>query len=120
MRIRYNEKGNPLQRTICGTSEEYNRPKELREQRGFSLRRLKDEFLCKPRAPKAKISKKFRNAKVMFNTGINTGRGKGNNEDPNSKTITVKNSEGSFTRVHAQRFTDENLKNYIQDYIQRK
>jgi len=38
----------------------------------------------------------------------------------NSKTIEVINTNGGLTRVYAKRFTDQNLQEFIQDYIRRK
>ena len=48
-KIRYDSTGKPIKRTIVGTSDEFGRSKNQREERGFSLRRLRDEFLVKPR-----------------------------------------------------------------------
>lgn len=118
--IRYDQKGSLLKRSVCGSSDEHGRAKNFRSERGFSLRRLNDKFLCKPKVAPKKSGGLIKNAKVIFNTGINTGKNSGADNDPNSKTISVRNGDGSFTRVHAHRFTDENLNSFIQDYINRK
>ena len=48
-KIRYDSTGNPIKRTIVGSSDEFGRSKKRREERGFSLKRLRDEFLVKQR-----------------------------------------------------------------------
>lgn len=120
LKIRFDDDGKPLKRTLWGTSDEYIRPKQLRSERGFSLRKLKDEYICKPRIIPVKQNKKLKTAKVVFNTNFNQGKGSKNKEDPNKKTISVMNSDGTFSRVFGHRFSDENLDTYIQDYLRRK
>ena len=64
-------------------------------------------------------SKKFLNAKVTFNTEFGNKKDDGGNED-GSKTITVMTGDNQYIKVFAQKFTDENLKQFIQEYAKRK
>lgn len=103
-----------------GTLEEFDRSKLRKSQRGFTLRRLRDEFLCKPvKAPPPK-TKKFINAKVTFNSGFGMKKDDGKKEDENGKTLTIPTGNNKFAKVWGQKFTDDNLKDFIQDYIRRK
>lgn len=103
-----------------GTLEEFDRSKVRKSERGFSLRRLRDEFICKPvKQPEPKV-KKFINAKVTFNSGFGLKKDDGNKEDENGKTLTVLTGNNKLAKVWAQKFTDDNLKEFIHDYIRRK
>ena len=119
-KIRYDSSGKPIKRTIVGTTDEFGRTKVTREERGFSLRKIKDKFIVKPRKLSSqKKKRKYLNAKVSFNNGFGL-KNEEDKKDENIKPITIQTGANTVTKVLGHRFTDENLNEFIKDYMRRK
>ncbi|CAI2365793.1 unnamed protein product [Moneuplotes crassus] len=121
MKIRYDREGKPIQRTIVGTMDQYEKPKKKRQERGFSLNRIRDEFVVKPLIKPQVLNKmKYMNSKVTFDPTFGQKKSQSSLIDERLKTITVPKGGDKFKTVYGRKFTNQDLDNFINDYKNRK
>ena len=71
--------------------------------------------LSQPRNKK----RKYLNAKVSFNSGFGLKKEE-ETKDENTKPITISTGSNTQMKVLGHKFTDENLNEFIKDYMRRK
>ncbi|CAI2363893.1 unnamed protein product [Moneuplotes crassus] len=121
LKIRYDEEGRPIKRTIVGTKDQYENPQKQREKRGFSLKRLRDEFILKPlNKPQKPKAGKFINAKVTFDPIFGQKKSQSSIVDERYKTISIPRGGDNFKNVYAKKFSNRDLENFINEYKHRK